>query len=200
MIGAVVLAAGLSRRMGRFKLLLPWHGRTVIESVVRTVEAATTGEIVVVSGYRGDDVAAALQGTRARVVLNHDYATGEMLSSVQTGLQALGAATDAALLCLGDQPQIEADTIRRVLEAGAEDGLRRVVIPSYAMRAGHPILLPQGIWPAVMQAAGTLNEALDPYRADFRYVVVDAPGILADLDTPADYEQAMVESDGEHLR
>jgi molybdenum cofactor cytidylyltransferase len=187
MISAVVLAAGLSSRMGRFKLLLPWQGGTVIGRVVRTLEEAGLEEIVVVTGHRAGEVTAALAGTRARTVLNPDYAAGEMLSSVQVGLRALGPDADAALLCLGDQPQMEAGVVRAVLAAG--DG-KSVVIPSYRMHAGHPILLPRTVWPDALAASGTLKEALAPHRAGFTYVVVDAPSVLADLDTPEDYERA----------
>ena len=200
MIGAIVLAAGLSSRMERFKLLLPWGGGTVIERVVRTVEDALPGEIVVVTGHRADDVAAALRGTRARMAHNSNYGAGEMLSSVQVGLEALAAETTGALVCLGDQPQIEAETVRVVLDAGEASGWQRIVIPSYEMRAGHPVLLPRCVWPAVIEATTTLKDALRPYRAEISYVVVRTSSVLADLDTPADYEQAMVKIDGEHLR
>jgi molybdenum cofactor cytidylyltransferase len=200
MINAVVVAAGFSRRMGRFKLLLPWDGETVIERVVHTLERTAPGEIVVVTGHRADEVAAALDGTRARTIVNPDYATGEMLSSVQTGLRALSVETTGALICLGDQPQMEAETVHRVLEASNAAGDQAVVIPSYQMRAGHPILLPRRVWPDVVAATGTLKDALAPHRAGAVYVVVDTESILADLDTPADYEKATLKTDGKHLQ
>jgi molybdenum cofactor cytidylyltransferase len=189
MIGAIILAAGLSRRMKRFKLLLPWGDATVIERVVRTVGDALPGEIVVVTGHRAEDVAAALRGTRARMAYNPDYAAGEMLSSVQVGLLALAADATGALVCLGDQPQMEVETVRAVLDAGEAAGWRRIIIPSYEMRAGHPILLPRCAWPAVIEATTTLKDALGPYRAEFSYVTVQTSSILADLDTPEDYER-----------
>ncbi len=155
---------------------------------------------MVVTGHRAEEVAAALAGTRARSVVNPDYATGEMLSSVQTGLRALSVETTAALICLGDQPQMEVETARRVIEAGRASGGQALVIPSYQMRAGHPILLPRRVWPDVLAETGTLKDALAPHRADAVYVVVDTPSVLADLDTPADYEKATLGTDGKHLR
>jgi molybdenum cofactor cytidylyltransferase len=207
MVSAIVLAAGLSRRMGRFKLLLPWEGATVIERVVHTLDEAVEGEILVVTGWRADEVAATLEGTRARMVFNPDYAAGEMLSSVRAGLRAVAPAAVAALICLGDQPQMEADTVRRVLQRGRAAEWRPVIIPSYRMHAGHPILLPRRIWPDVISASETLKDALAPHREEFVYTVVDTPSILADLDTPEDYEQAQestlnvtVKDNGKHLR
>ena len=192
MITAIVLAAGLSRRMGRFKLLLPWGVRTVIGQVVAALEEAGVGQIVVVTGNRAGEVAAALAGTPARPVFNPGYETGEMLSSIQAGLRELSQASEqrrptAALLCLGDQPHMEAATVRAVLAAGEADGWERIVIPSYRMRAGHPILLPGWLWPEVLGCIGTLRDVMVAHRDRTRYLVVDTPTVLADLDTPEDY-------------
>jgi molybdenum cofactor cytidylyltransferase len=185
---AIVLAAGLSRRMGRFKLILPWGDRTVLGQVVATLEAAGVAEIIVVTGNRADEVAAALVDTTAHAVHNPDYAAGEMLSSIQAGLRALDSRVDAALVCLGDQPQMEASTVRAVLTAGAADDWQKIAIPSYRMRAGHPILLPNWLWPEILGCTGTLRDAMAAHRNRTRFLVVDTPTILADLDTPEDYE------------
>jgi molybdenum cofactor cytidylyltransferase len=207
MTAAIVLAAGLSRRMGRFKLTLPWGDRTVIGQVVATLEAAGVDEIIVVTGHRADEVAAALAGTTAHPVHNPDYTAGEMFSSIRTGLRALATrrglkpppqadesrlkpaeSAPAALLCLGDQPQMQATTVRTVLSAGEADGWERIVIPSYRMRAGHPILLPTWLWSEILACAGTLRDVMAAHRDRTRFLVVDTPTILADLDTPEDYE------------
>jgi molybdenum cofactor cytidylyltransferase len=207
MTAAIVLAAGLSRRMGRFKLTLPWGDRTVIGQVVATLEAAGVAEIIVVTGHRADEVAAALADTTAHAVHNPDYAAGEMLSSIQAGLRALGAQrglkpppqagesrlkpaenAPAALLCLGDQPQMRTATVQVVLAAGAADGWSRIIIPSYRMRAGHPILLPNWLWPEILGCTGTLRDVMAAHRDRTRFLIVDTPTILADLDTPEDYE------------
>ena len=165
--------------------MLPWEGETVITHVVRTLEQVTPGEIVVVTGHRAEEVAAALAGTRARSVVNPDYTTGEMLSSVQTGLRALSVEATATLICLGDQPQMEAETARRVVETGRASGGQALVIPSYQMRAGHPILCPAGSGPMCWPDRHA-ERCAGPHRTDAVYIVVDTPSVLADLDTPAD--------------
>ncbi len=222
MITAIVLAAGLSRRMGRFKLTLPWGETTVIGQVMATLQAAGVSEIVTVTGHRADDILAALGPNITHIVFNPHYAAGEMLSSIQAGLVMLskgealqgdsvpldGISTDAAgrdetnfgrsasplpgaaaLLCLGDQPQMKIATVQAVLTAGAEDGWARIVIPSYRMRAGHPILLPAWLWPEILACTGTLRDIMAAHRDRTRYLVVDTPSVLADLDTPEDYER-----------
>jgi molybdenum cofactor cytidylyltransferase len=141
-------------------------------------------------------VVTALATTRALTVLNPGFANGEMLGSVQIGLGALAPETEAALLCLGDQPQMEPATVSTVLAAGRASDWRSVVVPSYAMRAGHPVLLPRAVWPDVLAAQGTLKDALAPHRGHFVYVVVDSPTILADLDTPEDYAREKAVRDG----
>lgn len=198
-MSAVILGAGLSRRMGRFKLTLPWDApespRTVIGQVVATVAAAGLAEIVVVTGHRAAEVAAALHGSAARCVFNPDYATGEMLASVQMGLAALGDATAAALLCLGDQPQMEVATVQAILAAGQAAGWQTIVIPSYQMRAGHPILLPCWLWGEILAGRGALRDVLVGHRVQTEYLVVQTPTVLADLDTPEDYAAANVKRD-----
>jgi molybdenum cofactor cytidylyltransferase len=187
-VGTVILAAGLSTRMGRFKLTLPWDGTTVIGRVVQILVEAGLEDIVVVTGHRAGDVTKALTGVAVREAYNPGYGTGEMLSSIRVGLAALRGEAMAALVCLGDQPQIEVATVRAVLATGREDGWRRLVVPSYGLRAGHPILLPRGIWPRVLAATGTLRDVLKAQHEEIRYVAVGTPTVLADLDTPQDYE------------
>ena len=76
MISAIVVAAGLSRRMGQFKLLMPWRGATVIGQIVATLEAAGLADIVVVTGHRSPEVVGVLAGCTARTVYNAGLRSG----------------------------------------------------------------------------------------------------------------------------
>jgi molybdenum cofactor cytidylyltransferase len=185
--------------MGRFKLTLPWGGPngagTVIGQVVATLEAAGLGEIIVVTGHRAAEVEAALAGTAARCIPNPDYATGEMLTSIQVGLAALRDRSAAALLCLGDQPQMEVATAQAVLAEGRATDWQAIIIPSFQMRAGHPILLPRWLWGEVLACQGTLRDVLARHRRPTEYLVVQTPTVLADLDTPEDYAASNVKRD-----
>jgi molybdenum cofactor cytidylyltransferase len=203
MPGALVLAAGLSRRMGRFKLTLPWgepgEARTVIGQVVATLEAAGLREIIVVTGHRAEEVVAALTGTSAQCVFNPDYASGEMLTSVQVGLSTLSDHGVAALLCLGDQPQMEGTAVQAIVAAGQAAGWQTIVVPSFQMRAGHPILLPRWLWPDILVCQGTLRAVLAAHRGQTEYLVVQTPAVLADLDTPEDYAASSVKRDASNV-
>jgi molybdenum cofactor cytidylyltransferase len=189
-VSAILLAAGMSRRMGVFKLTLPWRGTTVIQHVADTLRTAGLHEIVAVTGHRRHEIEAALAGRGIRCVFNPNYATGDMLSSIQTGIAALDAGDDAVLVCLGDQPQMEAATLRLVLAEGERTSWKQIIIPSYRMRAGHPILIPRSLWLQIMDTTESLRAILRVHANSIEYLTVDTPTILADLDTPDDYANA----------
>ncbi|GAB4443795.1 MAG: molybdenum cofactor cytidylyltransferase [Anaerolineae bacterium] len=191
-VGAVVVAAGCSTRMGQPKVLLPWDRGTVIEEIVNRLRGANLSEIVVVTGHAHERVEAALAGHPVRFAYNPDYAAGEMTSSVQAGIRALSPATSACLLVLGDQPLLRGRVIWRVLNAYAR-GLGRIVAPSYRKRRGHPVLIDKAFWPALL-ALGPDGAPRDVVRANadaVHHVVVDTDWVLRDIDTPEDYERAL---------
>jgi len=194
MISAIVPAAGLSSRMGGPlpKPLLPWGASTVIETVVSTLLAAGVADVIVVTGHQREAVEAALAGRAVRCVHNLDYAGGEMLSAIQAGMAAAHPASAGALLALADQPQMQLDVVQQVLRAFDDSAGQALVIPSYAMRRGHPILLPRRLWDEVLAlpAGATLRTAIQRHTAAIRYVEVDTPTVLADLDTPEQYAAA----------
>ncbi len=190
MIAAVVLAAGLSRRMGRQKLALPWGDSTVIGQVVGTLVRAEVSEIVVVTGGAQQEIQNALLGQSVRLVFNPEYANGEMLRSIQVGLGALGADVGSALIALGDQPQIQEEVVRGLVEV-AREGRARLVVPSYRMRRGHPWCVSRALWREilVMGAPATMRDFLDAHGDEVYYYPVETDSILLDLDTPEDYVQ-----------
>ncbi len=193
-IAAVIAAAGRSTRMGAPKQLLPWQATTVLGAVIEHLRQAGAGPLVVVVGHEAAAVRAALADAPVQIVANPDYSTGEMLSSHQAGLRRLlsqaheGDELSGALLALGDQPHIPADVIRQVIEQ-ARRTPDALVIPSYAMRRGHPLYLPARLWQEALalDATHSLRTLLTRHEASIRYVEVDTPAILRDIDTPQDY-------------
>jgi molybdenum cofactor cytidylyltransferase len=150
--------------------------------------------VVVVTGHRGEAVEAALADHAVRCIHNPAYATGEMLSSIQVGLVAAHAASAGALLALADQPQMQLAVVQQVLDAFDESNGQALVIPSYAKRRGHPIVLPRWLWPEVLAlpAADTLRTSIQRHATAIRYVEVDTASVLADLDTPEQYAEAVI--------
>ncbi len=188
-ISAVILAAGESRRMGQPKLLLPWGKTSVLGQVIETLSAAELTEMVVVTGgwHSAVEAEAARLAQRqpVRTVFNPNYAAGEMLSSVQRGLRALPPECEAALIALGDQPQMQAWVVRKVIEAFAQDGAA-LVIPSWRGRRGHPVLVARTLWDEILalNPPHTLRDLFS--RLPVTYVAGDE-SILRDLDTPDAY-------------
>ena len=188
-IGAIIAAAGQSRRMGSPKQLLAWGDSTVIATVVQNLSTAGAVPVVCVVGHRQAEMRTALQMTQAEIVFNPDYATAEMLSSYQAGIRQLAATACAgALIALGDQPQIPTAIIRQVIEQ-AQATPDKLVIPSYNMRRGHPFYVPRLLWPALLALgpAETLRSLLMQHNSEIVYVNVADDAILRDMDTPADY-------------
>ncbi len=189
-LAAIILAAGESRRMGQLKLLLPWGGTCVLGAVIETVQSAGVEEVLVVTGRAREEVEAVCTLYAARAAHNDQFAAGGMLSSIQCGIGALGPQTRAALICLGDQPQVQKETVQRIAAAFAETN-RPLVVPSYRNRRGHPWLVERSLWPNLMSPAPgkSPRDFLSAHEKDIFYVPVENDSILCDLDTPEEYER-----------
>ena len=187
-LGAVILAAGQSRRMGRNKMLLPYGTSTVVETIVSEVTACSAvTDVVVVTGHEPDRIAALLAPSPARCVFNPAYATAEMLVSLQVGVRALSAEMQAALIVPGDHPRLRRDVIQHVIDEYQPGAL---VIPSYQMKRGHPILIDRMWWADLLALPETasLREFIRAHEEHIRYVVVETDSVLKDIDTPDEYQ------------
>lgn len=176
--------------MGQPKMLLPWGESTVLQTVLAAFRAAGVDKIVVVTGALHDSITA-LVGDTAHTVFNPEYASGEMLSSMQCGLRHLlaeAAEAEAVLIGLGDQPQVQARSVEAVCAAFRQSGAS-LVVPSFQKRRGHPWLVARPLWEELLALAPsqTPRDFLNAHADQIQYVDVDTPTILADLDTPEDY-------------
>jgi len=184
-IDTIILAAGLSSRMGAFKPLLPFGKSTLIETVVDTA-LGLSEQIIVVVGLRAQDIIN-LKRWDKRVVFaeNRNYKKG-MFSSVKVG--AAKVQTDRFFIALGDQPQIPVAVYRQLLAAELTD----VVQPAFNGKHGHPLLLSENVRQAILTAnendpAVNLRRVIEPFQK--RIVEVNVPEILIDLDTPEEYNR-----------
>ena len=191
-IYGLVLAAGMARRMGSTKQLLPFGDRTVLQTVVDTLHGADLAGVVVVLGHDADAVRESLRDRPVLCCVNEAYREG-MFSSVLCGLHHLPADADAVLIALGDQPQIELNVVRAVLRAYRE-GDRGIMIPISGGKRGHPVLINLSRYRGeILRLSG--DEGLKPvmrgHPQDTLEVPVDDEGILRDLDTPEDYRSEL---------
>ena len=191
-ICALILAAGLSRRMGEFKPLLPLGKSTVIESTVSAALSGGAERAVAVTGYRADEVEAALRGRfgdAVGFVRNSEYDATDMLRSVQIGAAALPGC-DAFFLLPGDMPAVENDTFRALL-AARERGRPLLVFPTLDGWRKHPPLVDARLIPEIIafRGEGGLRELWKRFEDKTVTVPVNDGGVQLDLDTPRDYQR-----------
>jgi len=191
MISTIILAAGQSKRMGQPKMLLSWGEQTVIEHVIITFLKAGIDDILVVTGGVREQVERAIDHYSVRKIHNQDYAAGEMLSSLQCGLRAMPLESQAVLIGLGDQPQILEQSIRSICEA-YQESKSPLIVPSFQMRRGHPWLVTRPLWGEILElkAPESPRDFLNRHAAEIHYLNMDTPSILADMDTPQDYQDS----------
>lgn len=196
-VSAVILAAGASTRMGAPKPLLELGGRTFVERAVDAFALAGVDDIVVVTGERAADVAAA-SAAGARPVRNAHPEEG-MFSSVRAGSAAV--ADDRRLFVLPvDCPLVRPETVGRLARAAAADGAE-VVLPAHDGRDGHPPLLGPGARARIATTlpGGGLRELIAGWATAASRVAVDDPGVLVDVDTPSDLEAVRMAAGREQL-
>ena len=194
-VAAVVLAAGMSTRMGVLKQLLPLGGRTMVERAVEPL-VGMAEPICVVVGHRAAEVAAALRGWPVECVYNQRFGEG-MLTSVQSGICAAPGAV-GYLVCLGDQPGLSRGLVEAVLRAAGEAG-RGIVVPTFGGRRGHPVYFAARYRDEVL-ALGLergLNVVTRGHPADTLELGVPDPQIVTDIDTPEDYAAFLRRTPGE---
>ena len=172
--------------MGSCKQLLPLDGTA---AVVRCIEALLQGGIaepVVMVSPDGDAVAAAVAAYPVRVVRTSDPA-GEMTDTVRAGLEELPPDTTGVMIALCDHPLVSPATIAR-LAGTAQREPASIVIPVYEGRRGHPVVFPRSILDE-LDGDLTLRDLVrsDPDRV--LQVEVADPGVLLEMDTPADYRR-----------
>jgi len=185
---AIVLAAGLSRRMGRPKLLLTLEGRPVIRHTVERMLAAGLSDVIVVVGPEHEAIRQALEGLPVRLAVNPTPEAGQA-SSVRRGIQAVSPLATVALIALGDQPWVSADVIHRLLAALAAPG-KRIAAPRYADGLGNPVLFAADVFPELLALTGDRGARAVVEKDASRLAVVDvAQAMPRDLDTPEDYER-----------
>ena len=185
-VAAILLAAGQSRRMGTCKQLLPLEGRTVIARSLETLLAGGVGELIVVIGPDGDEVARAARDYPVTIVRTSDP-RGDMATSVRTGRDLLSPAASAAVIALCDYPLVTAATIARLVEAHHLNP-HAIIIPCHNGLRGHPPLFPRHLLDTLV-APLTLRDLLRSNPERIECLESGDAGVLIDMDTPEDYRR-----------
>ena len=182
---ALIVAAGMSSRMGDFKPMLNIGSISIAKRIVANFHQAGVSKIVVITGYRADELERHLTNEGLIFLRNEAYQTTDMVDSAKIGLQYLQDKCDRVLFTPVDIPLFTSDTVSRLLESEAE-----LASPVCEGVQGHPILISASLIPSLLSDSGEggLRAALQRSGAVFCPVPVEDRGILHDADTPDDYK------------
>lgn len=190
-IGALILAAGLSTRMGEFKPLLTIGSETFLGHTISLFLKTGIDDIVVVTGHDSENIQRELDRYPCRSVFNKHYTEG-MFSSIQVGVKGLSPVTKAFFLLPVDIPLVRPDTINALIQERqrSNHSSSQVIYPEYQRRRGHPPLISCDLISAIQnyKDQGGLRALLKRYQQQSRSVAVDDPFILLDADTQKDLD------------
>jgi molybdenum cofactor cytidylyltransferase len=184
-ITAIVLAAGKSSRMGSNKLLAELGGKPLVVHSVEKLKSSSVQDIVVVTGNGAEQVREALRPLTVNAVHNEHFAEG-LSTSLKCGLSAIPADADAALICLGDMPLVDAQTIDRLVSAFSVNDHRTICVPTFNGVRGNPVLWGRQHFGGLLDISGDqggrlLMEALSDEVVE---VACQTNAVLVDVDTP----------------
>lgn len=187
-VGACILAAGRSQRMGaENKLLAPVEGQPMVARVAAEVVAAGVAPVVVVTGHEAPLVEDAVSGLAVTTVRCADFALG-MSRSLRAGITALEGQVDGAFVCLADMPWIRADHLRALTAVFDPEGARPICAPFVGERRGHPVLWPSADFPRLKQLTGDrgARDILEQEAERVTAVALDDEAITWDVDLRSD--------------
>jgi molybdenum cofactor cytidylyltransferase len=186
----VILAAGASSRMGRDKALLPWHGGTFLSAAIQVLQSVTE-LVIVVAGENAANLEPIVDAQAAFLVRNPNPEQGQF-SSLQCGLrEVLNRGRDAAIVTLVDRPPPSPQTVEQIKDAflSGNDAIWAVV-PEYASRHGHPIVVGREMMEAFLRApiTSSARDVEHAHQQHILYLAVTDPAVVANVDTPEDFE------------
>lgn len=188
MTPGIVLAAGRSTRMGRAKGLLAAGDRPFIRRILETLEAGGIVERFVVVRPGDPLLVAAIDAAGGRVVPNPRADDGQ-LSSLIAGLDAADTAgVDAVLVTLVDVPLVAPSTVRALLTRAAMS-TAPIVRAVHRGRHGHPVIFTRAVFDALRRADPAVGAKAVMRAHTVEDVEIEDPGVVEDVDTPADYER-----------
>lgn len=194
-IGAVILAAGESSRLGRPKQLIQFRGKSLVRRIVDAADEAGCSPIAVVIGSDGRKIAGELEQTSAAVVENENW-RNRIGTSIRTGVQTSidhAPGLDAVVLLICDQPLVDAEVIKQLIARYSETG-KTIVASSYSGTLGVPALFDRSHFEELLtlpddSGAKSIIVSKHEHVAEFPF-----PQGEIDIDTSADYERLIAQA------
>jgi len=188
-ITGIILAAGLSRRMGTVKPLLPWGESFLLDRVIENAHQSELANLIVVLGHEAESILKKINFKDSRVIVNPDYSMGQS-SSLGAGLGGVPADSDGAMFLLGDQPFIGPKIIDSLIGA-LQKQPANLIIPTFQGKRGNPVLTHRSIFELVQGITGDRGARVlfHSLKDQILEVEVFDQGIHLDVDTIEDYRR-----------
>jgi molybdenum cofactor cytidylyltransferase len=194
-IAAVVLAAGRSTRMGAInKLIAEIGGKPLVRIAAEQALASHAGPVIVVTGHERERIEGALSGLPVRFAHNPNYADG-LGTSLKTGIAAVPADADAAIVCLGDMPQVDRQLIDKLIAAFDPERGALAVVPTFDGRRGNPVVWSRRFFKDLMAIQGDIGarHLIGSYAEAVVEIPVAGEAALTDVDTPESFSAVKAE-------
>jgi len=185
LLAAVILSAGASSRMGRPKALLPYREGTFLEHLIQVTRDPRIGITRVVLGAGAENIQAVAKLDDSIVVLNPDWALGQ-LSSIWAGVRSLeGVGMDGIVLCPVDHPLVSASLVSELVDRFYEEK-RAIVLPTYRGKRGHPVIFSSQLFGELLAAPAEMGAraVVWAHAADVLEVPTDEEGVILNLNDP----------------
>lgn len=191
MVSAILLAAGQSKRIGRPKLLLPFDDGTILGRTIDNLLRSKVDEVIVVLGYRAQEVKKVVAGRPVKAVFNPDYPRG-MSTSLISGLKLVDDRAERVMVALADQPLIGKETYNRLIAASLNCD-KGIIVPTYQAKRGNPIILSTRYREELLALEGDVGgrEILKRHPDDILEVAVSSGSINIDINTEDDYYSSL---------
>lgn len=191
MIEQVILAAGLSSRMGDLKPLLEFDGQPLLGRLLAECLGSRVDAVIVVLGHRSEEILDAVDLSDAKVVINPDYRSGQT-SSLQAAIRAVEPGTRAFLNLPVDHPLVTRREIDTLVDAYRNDpDPTAILVPDFHGREGRPILFASMYREAILELepAEPSRSVLERFASVVHRVPISNPHTMRDMDTPEDYRE-----------
>lgn len=208
-VSAIILAAGLSRRMATMematmemgrenKLFLEFKGKALVEWVIDQVTASKVDEIIIVTSELSNDKLIAFASDKIKVVNNPDYKIG-MTTSIQKGVASTSEECNGYMICLGDQPLIETsdyNTIIASFKDSQQKNSKIITVPFYEGKKGNPVIFSSFYKEQILvhQEPEGCKEIIQKNKNELNKINLNSPFILQDIDTKEEYDKLIKKS------
>ena len=199
MISSILLAAGLSSRMGgENKLSKKINGLPLVSHAIKNILGSAVNEIIVVLGHEKDIIKDIIQNNKKiKFCYNKNYKNG-ISSSIKVGLNNISKKTDAFFICLGDMPDVSQSIYNKLIKTRYNynkklkiEHKKEIIIPTYEGRSGNPVLFSKFIKQQIMNISGDegAKKIIDLNKSKTLYVPLKSDGINLDFDTQEDFSE-----------